>query len=153
MKVIILDTDGNLKEQLATFLELSDTPSSYAGAGGKFVAVKSTADGLEFVDAPSGGGGGGEGYAILGTSNQDINLFKALNQRIDTRSVELAYDGEGRLSTVTEKDGETTVKTVSLTYDGDGNLTTVTEQVGGQTITITLSYTNGNLTSVTRSVS
>lgn len=58
MKVIILDTDGNLKEQLATFLELSDTPSSYAGAGGKFVAVKSTADGLEFVDAPSGGGGG-----------------------------------------------------------------------------------------------
>jgi len=33
-----------------TFLGLADTPNTYAGDGGKVVAVKGTADGLEFVD-------------------------------------------------------------------------------------------------------
>jgi len=33
-----------------TFLELNDTPNSYLGQGNKFVAVKSTEDGLEFVE-------------------------------------------------------------------------------------------------------
>jgi len=33
-----------------TFLELNDTPNSYLGQRGKFVAVKPTEDGLEFVD-------------------------------------------------------------------------------------------------------
>lgn len=32
-----------------TFLELTDTPASYTGHGGKFVKVKATVDGLEFV--------------------------------------------------------------------------------------------------------
>lgn len=40
-----------------TFTQLSDTPDSYSGQGSKFVAVKSTADGLEFVNSPGGGGG------------------------------------------------------------------------------------------------
>lgn len=38
------------------FVALQDTPGSYAGNGGKIVAVKSSEDGVEFVDAPSGGG-------------------------------------------------------------------------------------------------
>jgi YD repeat-containing protein len=153
MKVIILDeTSGDLKEILASFASLSDTPSSYTGAGGKVVAVKATEDGLEFIDAPSGGGGGD--YAILGSSNQDVNLFMALNQQIDTRTTEVTYDAGGNVSTVVEKNGETIVKTTTLTYDANGNLTTVTEEVAGQTITTTLSYdANGNVTSITRSVS
>lgn len=40
-----------------TFLELSDTPSAYTDNAGKLVAVNSTEDGLEYIDAPSGGGG------------------------------------------------------------------------------------------------
>lgn len=32
-----------------TFLQLADTPDSYAGAGGKIVSVKLTADGVEFT--------------------------------------------------------------------------------------------------------
>ena len=32
-----------------TFLELTDTPSAYTGHGGKFIRVKATVDGLEFV--------------------------------------------------------------------------------------------------------
>ena len=91
--------------------------------------------------------------AQVGTSNQTVNLFKALNQRVDTRSVELVYDANDMLITMTEKDGSTTVKTTSLSYDASGNLTTVTETVGGKTVTITLTYdAGGNLASVTRSV-
>lgn len=44
------DTNGS-----TTFAELSDTPNSYSGAGGRFVAVKSDTTGLEYVAAPSGG--------------------------------------------------------------------------------------------------
>lgn len=38
------------------FVVLKDTPASYAGSGGKIVAVKATEDGVEFIDAPAGGG-------------------------------------------------------------------------------------------------
>jgi len=39
-----------------TFTALTDTPSSLTGEGGKYVAVNSAANALEFVDAPSGVG-------------------------------------------------------------------------------------------------
>ena len=42
----------------STFLDLTDTPPLYDGSPGKFVAVKADISGLEFVDPPSGGGGG-----------------------------------------------------------------------------------------------
>jgi YD repeat-containing protein len=93
-------------------------------------------------------------FFLLGNTNQSINLFRALNQQIDTRSLELVYNTNGNLTTVYEKDGETTVKTTTLGYDSNGNLSTVTEQVGGRTITTTLNYdANGNLTGITRQVS
>lgn len=38
------------------FVALKDTPASYTGFGGKIVAVKATEDGVEFIDAPTGGG-------------------------------------------------------------------------------------------------
>jgi len=40
-----------------SFAALQDTPAQYTDNGGKFVAVKATEDGIEFVDAPAGGGG------------------------------------------------------------------------------------------------
>jgi hypothetical protein len=39
-----------------TFTGLTDTPANYTGQGGKAVAVKPDATGLEFVDFPEGGG-------------------------------------------------------------------------------------------------
>jgi microcystin-dependent protein len=41
---------------VTAFTDLSDVPSSYAGAGGKAVAVKSDESGLEFVSFPAGAG-------------------------------------------------------------------------------------------------
>src|SRR5690606_28469695 len=38
----------------SAFTDLADTPASYAGAGGKVVAVKGDGTGLEFADAPTG---------------------------------------------------------------------------------------------------
>src|SRR5690606_19484375 len=48
------------------FTDLGDVPASYSGQGEKFVAVKSDASGLEFVDAPSGGGGWDGTSLIIG---------------------------------------------------------------------------------------
>lgn len=39
------------------FSALQDTPASYTGFGEKIVAVKADETGVEFIDAPSGGGG------------------------------------------------------------------------------------------------
>ena len=38
----------------ADFLTLTDTPNDFTGQDGKFLKVKSTEDGLEFTDAPTG---------------------------------------------------------------------------------------------------
>jgi hypothetical protein len=54
------------------FTGLSDVPSSYAGHGGKLVAVKATEDGLEFVDPPSGDGGG-FGFVDLELELSDVD--------------------------------------------------------------------------------
>jgi len=48
---LLLNDDGSIKTSgggTTTFLGLTDTPSSYSGEANKFVAVKSTEDGLEF---------------------------------------------------------------------------------------------------------
>ncbi|MES1923150.1 hypothetical protein MHBO_004693, partial [Bonamia ostreae] len=44
------------------FTQLTDTPTAYTGAGGKFLAVKSTVNGVEFVDVPTGTIGIGQTY-------------------------------------------------------------------------------------------
>lgn len=63
--LIIWDADAGVHkkikpENLGTgggatdFTDLGDVPSDYTGQGEKFLAVKATEDGIEFVDAPSG---------------------------------------------------------------------------------------------------
>lgn len=92
-------------------------------------------------------------YRILheGT-NQTVIPKKAVILAADTRTVELSYDANGRITSVVEKDGATTVKTTTLTYGADGNLTQVQESAGGITVTTTLSYSNGQLVNVSKSV-
>jgi hypothetical protein len=68
----------------ATFLELTDSPASYSGQGGKIVAVKSDATGLEFVTGGGGGGSGTKTYAVFtATDNQPTATAFAT---IDTRN-------------------------------------------------------------------
>lgn len=53
----VYDALGGIDSGASSFTDLTDAPSSYAGQSGKLVSVKSTEDGVEFVDAPEGGGG------------------------------------------------------------------------------------------------
>lgn len=55
-----------------SFLGLTDTPTSYVGQGGKTVAVKSDASGLEFVTGGGGGAGAGAGLSIDGDGNVQL---------------------------------------------------------------------------------
>jgi len=68
------------------FTGLTDTPASYSGEGGKYVAVNSGETALEFVEAPSGGSGSdtlaiGSLYRNAGTgstvSNSNATWVKA----------------------------------------------------------------------------
>lgn len=54
------------------FTELGDVPASYSGQGSKLIAVKAAADGLEFVNAPSG-------TSIYAASVASVAALKALD--------------------------------------------------------------------------
>ena len=49
-------TDEEIAALPKAFIALPDTPSAYAGMKGKYVAVNEAEDGLDFLDAPVGGG-------------------------------------------------------------------------------------------------
>jgi hypothetical protein len=86
----------------------------------------------------------------VGTANTDVELVKTLIQRQDTRSVTYSYTGSN-ITTITEKDGATTVKTTTINYSG-GDVSSIVEVVGGKTITTTFAYTSGSITGATRTV-
>jgi len=88
---------------------------------------------------------------LLGASNQDVSLVKAIFQQIDTRSTALTYDASGKLTKVEEKDGSTVIKVTDLIYTS-GKLTSVKEVAGGKTVTKTLAYTGNQLNGVTKAV-
>ena len=142
--IAIRDNNGGLSARILTStVEAGTAPISVSSTT---VCTNLNSDKVDGYDASD--------FFLLGNTNQSINLFRALNQQIDTRNLELVYDTNGNLTMVYEKDGGTTVKTTTLGYDSNGNLSTVTEQAGGRTITTSLSYdTNGNLTVITRQVS
>lgn len=151
-------------DQLPAWADIPDKPTSFSPSAHKSTHAIGGVDALTPADigaataadlsahladvAPH------SGYvAQLGANNQVVNLFKALNQQIDTRGVELTYDANGNLITVTEKDDATVIKTTSLSYNANSDLTTVTEQVSGKTVITTFTYdASGNLVSVSRSV-
>jgi YD repeat-containing protein len=130
------------KSDNATSAAVANTLMQRDSAGRAKVAAPVAADDIARKDTVD---------ALLGVNNQSVNLLKALNQKVDTRTTELTFTN-GDLTQVTEKDGTTVVKTTDLVYSS-GRLTQVVESVGGKTITQTLNYdASGNLQSVTRSV-
>ena len=65
-----------------TLLQLGDFPSAYVAD--KWMKVNATADGIEFVDAPIGGGGDGIWGSITGTLADQTDLQDALNTKAET---------------------------------------------------------------------
>jgi hypothetical protein len=77
----------------STFLDLTDTPSSYSGHGGKMVAVKGDATGLEFVTDSNGGIGGD-------TGNVDNSILRADGTGGSTvQSSLVTIDDDGQIDT------------------------------------------------------
>ncbi len=84
------------------FTDLGDVPAAYTGHGGKAVAVTDGEDGLEFVDFPEGGGGGGTATDFT-----------------DLGDVPAAYTGHGGKA-VAVKDGEDGLEFVDVPEGGGG---------------------------------
>ena len=81
---------------LSNFIDLEDTPASYAGESGSCIRVNSTEDGLEFFVCPAGGGAvdevTGTGYIIVNPTTGDVVVTlneTFLNQTIDARATGL----------------------------------------------------------------
>jgi len=74
----ISDTDN---PHGVTLLQLAGFPSAYVAD--KWMKVNATADGIEFVDAPTGGGGGTWG-TITGTLADQTDLQSALDAKANT---------------------------------------------------------------------
>jgi hypothetical protein len=73
--------ETNANPHATKFNQLSDAPHAYTGHGEKLVAVKADETGVEFVDAPAGGGGAG-GHVIQDdgtpqTARANLNFFGA----------------------------------------------------------------------------
>ncbi len=69
----------------ASLLELSDTPDSFDGMGGKVIAVKKTEDGFEFIDMVAGEGGGATSFVGLSDTPATLTAgkFVAVNANGD----------------------------------------------------------------------
>jgi hypothetical protein len=88
---LLSSTDAGVRSWVApvdpgatTFLGLTDTPGAYTGHGEKFVKVKATADGLEFV---AGAGLAVAWGDITGTLSDQTDLQTALNLKADDNAV------------------------------------------------------------------
>jgi len=93
------EVDSKLQAQ-DEFIELIDTPSSYSGEGDKFLKVKSSEDGIEFVEVSGGGSGVPVGSIIpyLGGyftngSNGGFAMVMASANTIEAVNVLLNPDG------------------------------------------------------------
>ena len=79
----------------ATFLSLSDTPSSYTGQQGKVVAVNSAQNALEFISA---GGSGDMLASVYDPSNIASNAFSCDNHVSGTTNKVFTATEQGKLA-------------------------------------------------------
>lgn len=89
----------------STFLELSDTPASYEAS--KMLAVNSDGDAIEFVDAPSGGGGGNPDFDNMsGTEDAQGDIVLDLLYANGNRAFHyINFTADGTLD-ISQADGE-----------------------------------------------
>jgi len=122
------------------FTGLTDTPASYSGEGGKYVAVNSGATALEFVTAPSGGAADTlvMGYIYrTNASGSSKNLGNNTWTKIDTWQstgtfVNASWDGTNK-GIVVDYDGYYEIQVhLSVINSGSGT-NTYTFSIGDET--------------------
>lgn len=119
-----------------SFLELTDVPSTYAGAAGKTVKVNAAATGLEFV---TGGSGGSSDTFVTaeqsGTLPAGLTVFLGKGQATDD---EFPLFVARIASTVTE------LMVMSITGNGSGHTDLYKVFKNGVATSMTLSVTNSS---------
>ena len=104
IKVLLKETSDGATH-VHEFIDLNDTPNSYSGQTGKYIKVKTTEDGLEFTNAPSGGSlqnivDSAQGVNVTGkvatTDGIDIDIggnINAAGTSIDFGSATISFSG------------------------------------------------------------
>ena len=145
------------------FLSLSDTPTTFASQAGKFAAVNAATDALEFVDAPSGGGGDDTLAVLLealnGDGTNDLPVTNPVGGTTDQDYL-LIYDKSGGIIARTGVGDLAAILPTSVSANPglvatDGDLTSL--NIGGTSWRIpvgvsanpTLVDTDGTLTGLT----
>lgn len=123
------------------FLELKDTPKTYAGQAGKVATVNAAENGLEFT-TPSGGGGSG---AIISGSNvgdlpQGMTLFLGK---------ENSRDSEVPLFIATGNQTISRLDVLSITGNGVGHTDTYAVVLNGVVQSMTVAIANDDAGSTT----
>lgn len=88
--------------------------------------------------------------SMIGKDNTSIVETSSLKLSTDTRTTTIASSG-GVITTITEKNGATTMRTTTLNYTS-GNITSIVEVANGRTVTTTLGYSGGVINSITKAV-
>ena len=114
-KDITENVPGN--EEFDTFLEMTDTPGSYANQAGKIPAVNIAETALEFV--------------ATNRAKYDGSLTRDGDGNVDVVTI-VKEDGNDVLTLT--RDGDRNVSTVASVYNGDTKTTTITRD-GDQWIT------------------
>ena len=105
----------------STFAALTDTPANFTGSGGKYLAVNSGASAVEFVDAPSGGGGNSKvlysrttGLAVdpaqTITLNDDLADYTVLSLTMTTSSSATAFGSASIVVSAINTTGTATIQ-------------------------------------------
>jgi hypothetical protein len=93
-----------------------------------------------------------KGNTTHGDANTDVRYEHGYEIEIHDLVNVTVMNADGTIASVTEKNGGTTVKTTTFSYNADGTLNVVTIVGGGKTVTITNSYSSGDWTGATRTV-
>lgn len=119
-----------------SFLELSDTPNSYAGQATKVVKVNAGQTGLEFG---TGGGGGG-----LGDS------YETVSQNLVAYDYSITYTGGGDIDFVEYDLGGGLTITKTFNYSGSdiSSIVLSGDTPSGVDLTKTFTLSGGDITSV-----
>jgi len=120
-----------------TFTTLKDAPNSYVGGSGKFVKVKATEDGLEFI---AGSGGAVTWGDVVGTLSNQTDLQAALDTKVDENAgivgatkTKITYDAKGLVTAGADATTADIADSVNKRYVTDANLTTIGNQSGTNT--------------------